>query len=162
MATQLSKYFTLEECTHSDTAVRKGIPNVPSPEGIAMGGRLCTSVMDTVREKWGALSVTSGFRSHELNLDPDVNGSATSDHVWSDGAASIDFIPLKAEMQEVFEWICGSGLVFDQCFLEYKLKDGIRHYRCIHISLRDINPRRQAGIKPTGGYGKIEWCEVTP
>ena len=158
----LSKHFTLAEMTKSETAEREGIVNIPPPEVIPSAERLAQDILDPIRERWGRCVITSGYRCSELNSHPSVNGSATSDHIWGDDAASVDFIPAEApKMGEVFDWIrLESKLIFDQCFLEYKLIDGKRHNRCIHISWRAVSPRRQAGHKPTGGYGKIEWKEV--
>ena len=159
--TNLSEHFTLEELIASDTAKKAGIDNTPSPEAVVGGKSLANIILDPIRERWGRLIITSGFRCHDLNLHPAVNGAATSDHVWTEEAASTDFIPAKAGLEEVFKWICEeSHLPFDQCFLEYKMIDKQRHYRCIHISWRAVSLRRQAGKKPTGGYGKIEWMEV--
>lgn len=155
---QLSEHFSLAELTRSSTAAAKGIDNAPPATALATAKRLCEAVLEPIRAEWGPMYVTSGYRSPALN--DAVDGSPTSDHVWDEYGASVDF-QTKAALQSVFDWICQSGLPFDQCFLERGKVIDSEKDDCIHISFRPVSPRRQAGIKPTGGRGKITWVEVT-
>lgn len=156
--TQLSKYFTLEECVRSTTATAKGIANVPSDAGLAVAKLLFEQVVDPIRERWGRVRVSSGYRSPALNAE--VGGAATSDHCWDEFGASADCQFLDAPEQEVFDWIrLESGLPFDQVILERgKVKDSETD-DCIHISFRPI-PRRQAMAGATHGKSKYEHVEV--
>lgn len=52
---RLSKYFTLDEVTSSQTASRKGIDNTPNPEQLAALRDTCLKA-DQVREFLGHLS----------------------------------------------------------------------------------------------------------
>lgn len=63
----LTAHFTLEELTHSDTAVRLGIDNTP-PDAIIEHLRGAARGMETIRELLGnfSISVNSGFRCEEL------------------------------------------------------------------------------------------------
>jgi len=63
---KLSKNFTLQELTKSDTAVRLGIANEPNSDQIEKLQNLCETVLQPVRDKFGPVVVTSGFRSAEL------------------------------------------------------------------------------------------------
>ena len=65
---KLSKYFSLEEFTRSDTARRLGISNDPTPEHIQNLSDMCVNLLDPLREAWGGpLIVTSGYRGYKLN-----------------------------------------------------------------------------------------------
>jgi uncharacterized protein YcbK (DUF882 family) len=63
---RLSKNFTLEELTRSNTALRMGIDNTPSKEHILKLRLLTTQFLQVLRDRIGALRVTSGYRSPEL------------------------------------------------------------------------------------------------
>ena len=64
---RLSKNFTLNELTYSATALRLGIDNEPSKQGIYKLTLLATSLLQPLRERLGALRVTSGYRSPQLS-----------------------------------------------------------------------------------------------
>jgi len=49
----LSKNFTLQELTKSDTAVRKGIDNNPNSDQIAKLQLLCDNILQPVRDHFG-------------------------------------------------------------------------------------------------------------
>ena len=65
---RLSKNFTLKELTYSSTALRRGIDNEPSKEGILKLTLLATSLLQPLRNAVGPLRITSGYRSPELCL----------------------------------------------------------------------------------------------
>lgn len=68
MSTQLTPHFTLGELTRSDTAVRLGIDNVPSPEHVKNLILVCTHILEPVRKVYGPVRVNSGYRSLALNM----------------------------------------------------------------------------------------------
>ena len=61
----LSRNFTLSELTKSDTAIRRGINNNPNAEQIEKL-KLCENILQPVRDHFGRVKITSGFRSAEL------------------------------------------------------------------------------------------------
>jgi zinc D-Ala-D-Ala carboxypeptidase len=74
----LSTHFTLEELTASQTAVRRGICNLPPVAVIKNLARLA-GLLEQVRELAGKpIAISSGYRSPELNRW--VGGSSTSAH----------------------------------------------------------------------------------
>lgn len=75
----LSKHFTLEEMVFSQTAVRQGINNDPTPDVIDKLHFVAQS-LEQVRELLGGhpIIVSSGYRCPELNAA--VGGSKNSDH----------------------------------------------------------------------------------
>ena len=56
----------LSELTKSDTAIRKGINNNPNAEQIEKLKALCENILQPVRDHFGRVKITSGFRSVEL------------------------------------------------------------------------------------------------
>lgn len=79
------KHFTISELTRSATANRLGIDNTPSDEIKKNLEKLINTVLDPLREAWGApIIVTSGYRCPALNRA--VKGSKTSQHVLGQAA----------------------------------------------------------------------------
>ena len=62
----LTRNFTLSELTKSDTAIRNGINNNPNAEQVEKLKALCENILQPVRDHFGRVKITSGFRSVEL------------------------------------------------------------------------------------------------
>lgn len=76
---QNSKYFSVKEFTHSDTAVKKGINNIPKADYLVQNIQKSAEKLDKLREYLGfPFIVSSWFRCDELNKA--VGGSLSSDH----------------------------------------------------------------------------------
>jgi zinc D-Ala-D-Ala carboxypeptidase len=58
----LSRNFTLQELIKSDTAIRLNIDNNPNANQIEKLKQLCENVLQPVRDHFGPVKVTSGFR----------------------------------------------------------------------------------------------------
>jgi hypothetical protein len=87
--TLLTPNFTLEEFTLSQTAARKGLPNVPSPHGQEHANLIrLAKVMETVRALLddNPVLISSGYRSPKVNAA--VGGSKTSAHM---SGLAVDF-----------------------------------------------------------------------
>ncbi len=111
----MSTYFKLEEFLRSDTAKANKIANNPSWEVVEHLKTLAL-FLDGLREKWGPINVTSGFRCEELNVK--VGGKNRSAHKMGYAAdiqpnATRDFEKFK---QTVLNWIQDKD--FDQCIIE--------------------------------------------
>lgn len=126
----LSMHFALEEFTSSQTAVRKGIRNEPPPYAVDNLRRLAR-VLENVRAVLGgAIIITSGYRSPELNAA--VGGSKESAHCR--GLAA-DFIsPRYGEPRECALAITRTDIEFDQVIWEGTW---------VHFGLSDWVPRRE-------------------
>ena len=126
---QLSKNFTLEELTHTDIE----LPNFPNNKQRSHIQDLCTSLLQPIRDKFGRIHITSGFRSKAVNKA--VGGKYYSQHTKGEAA---DIVPLNAKIDKVMAWIVDeSGLQFGQCILE-TVGSGINKKQWIHISLPRI------------------------
>ena len=133
---KLSKNFTLEEYSKSQTADRLGIDNVPSALHLDNARMLFERVVQRVRDHFGPTVINSGYRSPALNRA--VGGSNTSQH--STGQAVDIEVPGKSN-QEVAIWI-RDNLEFDQLILE-GYKPGIPGSGWVHVSYTNGKNRQQ-------------------
>ena len=109
----LSRNFTLQELTKSDTAIRLNIHNEPNGDQIDKLKQLCENVLQPVRDQFGRVKVTSGYRSPELCRA--IGSSENSQHAKAEAA---DFECVGVDNAEVADWI-KKNLQTDQLILEY-------------------------------------------
>jgi len=110
----LSEHFSLEEATHSDTAIRLGINNQPDARQLENMKKAAIG-MEQVRALLGkSISVNSWIRLPAVNVA--VGGSKVSSHM--DGWA-IDFVSPFGTPYAVCKAIEASGIKFDQMIHEY-------------------------------------------
>jgi len=110
----LSEHFTLEELTHSDSALRNGWENNPNEQEIANLTRLA-GLLEQVRKELGKpIHINSGFRCKQVN---DSVGSKDSSQHRIGCAADIK-IP-EMTPKQVCEAIKASGIQFDQLIREF-------------------------------------------
>ena len=114
---KLSKNFTLQELIKSNTALRLGIDNTPSKEGIMKLTILATLVLQLLRDRIGALRITSGYRSSELNTA--IGGSNKSQHTKCE-AVDIQYVK-RGRMDNllIYQALIDLDIDFDQCILEF-------------------------------------------
>ena len=121
----LSKHFTLEELTFSQTATRLGIDNTPEAETLS-NLRGLANFLEVIREKIKKpIYITSGYRSSELNNK--IGGSKTSAHVYGNAADII--APSYGTPADLAEIIAALDLEFDQLILEFG--------KWVHIAVSD-------------------------
>ena len=123
---QITKNFSLEELISSTTARKKGIKNFPGISEINSLERLCLTILQPVRDKFGEpIIVTSGFRGPQLNKA--VGGSPTSQHIKGE-AADITSKDNKTLWKLINSMIENKEIQVGQLIDEHRLK-------WIHISL---------------------------
>ena len=137
---KLTKHFTLEEFTFSETAARQNIDNTPDAKTIANLRRVAT-VLEQVRSIVNRpIMISSGYRSPEVNKA--VGGSTNSAHML--GLAA-DIRAAGMTPRELADAIKHYGVTFDQLILEYD--------RWVHIGLSEEEPRNQVlTIRSGTGY----------
>ena len=96
----LTRNFTLSELIKSDTAIRKGINNNPNAEQIEKLKGLCENILQPVRDHFGRVKVTSGFRSEQLCIK--IGSSVNSQHAKAEAA---DFECMGTDNAELADWI---------------------------------------------------------
>jgi len=98
-----SKYFTYKEFIKSDTAEKKGINNIPNDENIWVAiENLVINVLDPIREKFGPIRITSGYRSVELCNA--IGSSSSSNHTRGE-AADIEPCDSNVKLLDILEFI---------------------------------------------------------
>ena len=130
----LSRNFTLSELIKSDTAIRKGINNNPNAEQIEKLKALCENILQPVRDHFGRVKVTSGFRSPELCVA--IGSSLSSQHSKAEAA---DFEVIGVDNCELADWI-KRELPYDQLILEF-YTPGEPNSGWIHCSYIEGTPR---------------------
>ena len=130
----LSRNFTLQELIKSDTAIRMDINNNPNSGQIEKLKALCENILQPVRDHFGRVKVTSGFRSPELCLA--IGSSINSQHAKAEAA---DFECVGVDNAELFDWI-KNNLQPDQLILEF-YTPGEPNSGWIHCSWIEGTPR---------------------
>ena len=143
---RLSKNFTLKELTYSSTALRLGINNEPSKEGILKLTLLATSLLQPIRDTIGSIRVTSGYRSPELS---EVIGSSSNSQHCRYEAVDLQFVKRgKMDNLMIYQTLVDLGLDLDQCILEFgsstEYIDGKPDW--IHLSWKVCDNRNQTLI----------------
>ena len=105
----LTESFKLSEFLHSDIALKNGISNIPNSDHITNLYLLCRNILQPIRNVFGQVVITSGFRSLELNHR--IPGAARhSKHM--DGVAADCTFP-EANIMDVFNW-CRTNINFSE------------------------------------------------
>lgn len=146
---QLSTNFTLSEFTKSQTALRKNIDNRPDKESICNMKLLCDNILQPLRDKFGPIKITSGYRSTELCLA--IGSSITSQHAKGQAADFEMFygIPNNYELATYIK----NNLNFDQLILEF-YTSGIPTSGWIHCSYKSSDTNRKQILTSTKENGK--------
>tara|TARA_R100000963_G_C4629937_1_gene95280 strand:- start:517 stop:1011 length:495 start_codon:yes stop_codon:yes gene_type:complete len=143
---RLSKNFTLNELTRSNTATRLGIDNEPSKEGI-MKLTLLAAFLQAIRDRIGALRITSGYRSPQLSEA--IGSSSNSQHCRYE-AVDLQYVK-RGNMDNlmIYQTLIDLDLDFDQAILEFgNATEYIdpTHPDWIHLSWKVVDNRRQVLI----------------
>jgi len=126
---KITKNFTLEEFTRSQTATRYGIDNTPDKVDIKNIHDLTKDVLQPVRNALGPVYINSGYRCPALNIK--VGGSSTSQHMRGQAA---DIVVTDHSVAEVFNYIA-DNLEYDQLIYEFG--------SWVHVSYKKGNNRMQ-------------------
>ena len=130
---KLSEHFTLGELIKSQIAEEEGIDNNPPEELIPKLGRLCSDLLEPIRDHFGVpFSPNSGYRSPDLNKA--IHGSSTSQHCK---AEAVDIEVPGVNNYDLAVWI-KENLTFDQVILE-KYQQGEQNSGWVHVSLKAQN-----------------------
>lgn len=108
--------FSISELIHSDNAIKAGIDNTPSIKEIDNLLNLIFYCLQPVRDKLKRpMIITSGYRNMKVNFL--AGGAINSGHLKGTCA---DFVVKGVTVQELFNFICNSGINFTQLIEEHK------------------------------------------
>jgi hypothetical protein len=147
---QLSKNLALSEVTRSETAKRKGISNMPTPEHIENFKLLAEKVFQPIREHFGVpIRISSGYRSAALNkaiggAGKTVNGVyiPASQHCTGE-AIDIDMDGTSVTNAAIFNYI-KDNLAFDQLIWEFGTDT---NPDWVHVSYESTGKQRKQILK---------------
>lgn len=146
---KLSENFSLAELTKSETAIRKGIDNTADEIIIGHLQALVDNVLQPVRDKFGSVKVTSGYRSPLLNSS--IGGSKVSQHCYGFAA---DFEVTGMDNKELAIWI-RDNLKFTQLILEF-YTEGDPNSGWVHCAY-DAKDLKQQVLTATKVDGKTKY-----
>ena len=126
---KLSKNFSLQEYTKSQTATRQGLDNTPNEDHMTSAKLLFENVVQKVRDNFGVTVINSGYRGPALNTA--VGGSSNSQHCKGE---SVDIECPGTGNYDVAKWI-EDNLDFDQLILEF-YTPGIPDSGWVHVSYK--------------------------
>ena len=132
---RLSKNFTLQEFTKSQTAIRQGIDNTPGGLHLNNAKVLFEKVVQPVRNNFGVTVINSGYRGPALNEA--VGGSSNSQHCKGE---AVDIECPGTGNYDVAKWI-EENCDFDQLILEF-YTPGIPDSGWVHVSYKAEGNRK--------------------
>jgi hypothetical protein len=125
----------------SETAKRKGISNMPTPEHIENFKLLAEKVFQPIREHFGVpIILSSGYRSKELNTA--VGGALSSQHCTGE-AIDIDMDGTTVTNKQIFDFI-KDNLSFDQMIWEFGTDS---NPDWVHVSYESTGKQRKQILK---------------
>ena len=132
----LSENFTMAEATHSQTADRYFIDNIPPQIYIEKLKVVAENILEPVRKHFGIpFKPSSWYRCRELCIK--IGSKSTSQHALAEAVdfevPGIDNLSLAHWMQEEVD--------FDKLILEY-YKEGDPHSGWVHASYRSKHDNR--------------------
>ncbi len=151
---KISDHVSYKEATRSNTALRRGIENIPDVEQIENMKLIAKKVFEPLRE-WvgGPIKVNSFYRSPELNVA--VGGSKTSQHCKG-LAMDIDdtfggrFTNLNAEMFKYIRY----HLDYDQLIWEF---GDDKNPAWVHVSYVNEDENRHKCLEAYKENGKTKY-----
>jgi len=143
--------FTYGELIKSDTALRYGIKNEPNEEQWNCIELLAKNILQPVRNQFGPIKITSGFRSVDVCLL--VGSSSKSNHTKGQAA---DFEPYgnNIKLVTILTWI-HDNLEYRTLILEYPPSGWIHVDYRINKNIKNLKLKDE-----THNYSKISIEEL--
>lgn len=155
MPDRISAHISYREATQSQTAVRRGIKNIPSPDTLERMKVVALACFEPVRVHFGVpIFISSFYRSSALNKA--IGGAKSSQHVTGEA------IDLDADVwggvtnAQLFDYIRRS-VTFDQLIWEY---GSLSNPEWVHVSYRAGNNRASV-LRAVRRHGKTSYLPWT-
>jgi len=150
---KITENFTLKEFFKSDTAIRNNIDNTTTDRDIIYNiTRLTIEDLQPVRNEFGGIRITSGYRCRELNNF--LNGSFSSYHTFGMAADIkpynkniklidiIDFIYYNCDFTEMIaEWLPNGWIhvAYDENKIKRNLKIKNDHLSYKKVTIQELH-----------------------
>lgn len=170
---RLSENFSLKEFLVSDSFPEIAARMKPDDYAISALTRLCVSVLQPIRDKWGPVKINSGYRSRELleAMSAKYQTSKTSQHCHGEAADIVIQGKYEAYLFNCFKWIVEeSGIPVHQAILyidefdsppsESQQGPTVKRFTFIHVSIMPLDGRdvkKKILVNECGKY--ISWEE---
>ena len=135
----LTEHFTLAEMVRSGVAMKLYIDNTPTEADIERLRLLCQHVLEPLRRRFGAIRITSGYRSQRLNRA--ICGAKHSQHLRGEAA---DIHVSNAEVGLKMFRFLRDETDFDQLLFEHRMRNGCRW---LHVSYRSAELNRHHAVE---------------
>ena len=150
----ISKNISIKEGVYSNTAIRRGIDNVPNEKQLSNMKILAEKVFQPLREWVGKpIKINSIFRSPELNTA--IGGSSKSQHCKGQAIDIDDTFGYKTNA-EMYHWI-KDNLEFDQMIWEF---GDDKNPNWVHISYVSKSENRNRCLKAYKDKGKTKYMVI--
>jgi len=145
---KISKHVSYKEATFSQTATRKDIDNIPSPEILERMKTVAENIFEPLRAHVGGpIKINSFYRS--INLNVAIGGAKSSQHTRGE-AMDIDDTLGCMSNKDMFEFI-KDELDFDQLIWEFGDDD---NPAWVHVSYVSPENNRRRILKASKKNGK--------
>ena len=143
--------FKYYELIRSVTAKRLNIDNLPDKKQLRNLENLARFNLQPIRNEFGGILITSGFRTPELNIK--IGGSEYSNHCRGE-AADIEPLDDQVQMIRIIEWVY-VNLDFRELIAEFF------PYGWIHIAYRKYGNIKKLKLKDENhDYEEISMCDL--
>jgi|TARA_R100001463_G_scaffold490_6_gene2218 hypothetical protein len=150
----ISKNISYKEGVYSNTAIRRGIDNIPNEDQLSNMKLLAEKVFQPLREWVGKpIKINSFFRSPELNTA--IGGSGKSQHCKGQ-AIDIDDTFGYVSNAEMYHWI-KENLDFDQMIWEFGDDD---NPNWVHVSYVSKDKNRNRCLKAYKEDGRTKYAII--
>ena len=143
----ISKHISNKEGVYSNTAIRRGIENIPNKEQLANMKSLADNIFEPLRQHVGGpIKINSFFRSPELNKA--IGGSGKSQHCKGQAIDIDDTFGIMTNA-EMYHWI-KNNLNFDQMIWEFGDDNNPNWVHISYVSSKDNRNRCLKAYKLDG------------
>lgn len=150
---KLSKNFSLYELISSATAKANQIENIPAEKDLIKLKRLCTDILQPVREHFGKpVTIRSGYRSAEVNAL--LNEAPNSRHTMCE---AVDFRVTGIPLADVCEYIA-NNLKFDILQLEFPNNDNSKN-GWVHVAYNPYGANRKLNLQTFAARKQLKLSE---
>ncbi len=147
----ISRHISDKEGRHSNTAIRRGIDNIPDVEQLENMKLIAEKVFEPLREHVGGpIKINSFYRSPELNVA--IGGSKNSQHCKGQ-AMDIDDTYGKRTNASMFQWM-RYHLDYDQMIWEF---GDDKNPAWIHVSYVSEDKNRHRCLRAVKKDGKTHY-----
>lgn len=143
----ISKHISYKEATHSNTALRRGLENIPDDDQLKCMEEIAEGLFEPLRE-WvgGPIKITSMFRGEPVNTA--IGGSKNSQHMKGQALDLDDTYGHKTNA-EMYHYI-KDNLDFDQLIWEFGDNENPNWIHVSYVTHRANRKKLTVAFKKNG------------